>query len=67
MGNKSKKFSTKCVHEGEIKDTMYQGIVSPLFSLQLILGSEEMILKRNPIQDTLILQIKNFYQKKLPH
>ncbi len=31
MGNKSKKFSTKCVHEGEIKDTMYQGIVSPLF------------------------------------
>jgi len=31
MVNKSKKFSTKCVHEGEIKDTMYQGIVSPLF------------------------------------
>ncbi|MEC9065513.1 MAG: PLP-dependent aspartate aminotransferase family protein [Bacteroidota bacterium] len=31
MANKSKKFSTKCVHEGEIKDTMYQGIVSPLF------------------------------------
>jgi len=31
MGNKSIKFSTKCVHEGEIKDTMYQGIVSPLF------------------------------------
>ncbi len=31
MKNKSKKFSTKCVHEGEIKDTMYQGIVSPLF------------------------------------
>ena len=31
MENKSKKFSTKCVHEGEIKDTMYQGIVSPLF------------------------------------
>lgn len=26
-----KKFSTRCVHEGEIKDTMYQGIVSPLF------------------------------------
>ena len=25
------KFSTRCVHEGEIKDTMYQGIVSPLF------------------------------------
>ena len=25
------KFSTKCVHEGEIKDTMYQGIGSPLF------------------------------------
>tara|TARA_B100000989_G_scaffold221682_1_gene169406 strand:+ start:37 stop:1194 length:1158 start_codon:yes stop_codon:yes gene_type:complete len=24
-------FSTKCVHEGDIKDTMYQGIVSPLF------------------------------------
>ena len=31
MVNKSKIFSTKCVHEGEIKDTMYQGIVSPLF------------------------------------
>ena len=31
MVNKSKKFSTKCVHEVEIKDTMYQGIVSPLF------------------------------------
>ena len=31
MVNKSKKFSTKCVHEGEIKDTMYQGIGSPLF------------------------------------
>ena len=31
MVNKSKKFSTKCVHEGEIKDTMFQGIVSPLF------------------------------------
>jgi len=31
MVNKPKKFSTKCVHEGEIKDTMYQGIVSPLF------------------------------------
>ncbi len=31
MANKSNKFSTKCVHEGEIKDTMYQGIVSPLF------------------------------------
>jgi len=31
MANKSKNFSTKCVHEGEIKDTMYQGIVSPLF------------------------------------
>ena len=31
MVNKSKKFSTKCVHEGEIKDTMYQGIISPLF------------------------------------
>ena len=31
MVNKSKKFSTKCVHEGEIKYTMYQGIVSPLF------------------------------------
>ena len=27
----NKKFSTRCVHEGEIKDTMYQGIVSPLF------------------------------------
>ena len=27
----SKKFPTRCVHEGEIKDTMYQGIVSPLF------------------------------------
>ena len=26
-----KKFSTRCVHDGEIKDTMYQGIVSPLF------------------------------------
>ena len=26
-----KKFPTRCVHEGEIKDTMYQGIVSPLF------------------------------------
>jgi hypothetical protein len=26
-----KSFSTRCVHEGEIKDTMYQGIVSPLF------------------------------------
>ena len=25
------KFSTRCVHDGEIKDTMYQGIVSPLF------------------------------------
>ena len=25
------KFSTRCVHEGEIKDTMYQGIFSPLF------------------------------------
>jgi cystathionine beta-lyase len=24
-------FSTRCVHDGEIKDTMYQGIVSPLF------------------------------------
>ena len=30
MSTKSK-FSTRCVHEGEIKDTMYQGIVSPLF------------------------------------
>ena len=30
MGTK-KSFSTRCVHEGEIKDTMYQGIVSPLF------------------------------------
>ena len=30
MANKNK-FSTRCVHEGEIKDTMYQGIVSPLF------------------------------------
>jgi len=30
MANKTK-FSTRCVHEGEIKDTMYQGIVSPLF------------------------------------
>ena len=27
----NKKFSTRCVHDGEIKDTMYQGIVSPLF------------------------------------
>ncbi len=27
----NKKFPTRCVHEGEIKDTMYQGIVSPLF------------------------------------
>ena len=26
-----RKFPTRCVHEGEIKDTMYQGIVSPLF------------------------------------
>ena len=26
-----KKFSTRCVHDGELKDTMYQGIVSPLF------------------------------------
>ena len=25
------KFPTRCVHDGEIKDTMYQGIVSPLF------------------------------------
>ncbi len=25
------KFSTRCVHDGEIKDTMYQGTVSPLF------------------------------------
>lgn len=24
-------FSTRCVHDGEINDTMYQGIVSPLF------------------------------------
>ena len=30
MANKTK-FSTRCVHDGEIKDTMYQGIVSPLF------------------------------------
>ena len=26
-----RKFPTRCVHEGEIKDTMYQGIFSPLF------------------------------------
>ena len=58
------KFSTRCVHEGEIKDTMYQGIVSPLFMSTTYpwFGGDA---ERNLIQDILILQIKNFYQKKL--
>ena len=67
MGNKSKKFSTKCVHEGEIKDTMYQGIVSPLFMSTTYpwFGGDDP--EKKPYPRYLILQIKNFYQKKLPH
>ena len=65
MANKNK-FPTRCVHEGEIKDTMYQGIVSPLFMSTTYpwFGGDS---ERNHTQGILIHQIKSFYQKKLPH
>ena len=58
-----KKFPTRCVHEGEIKDTMYQCIVSPLFMSTTYpwFGGDA---EKNLTPDILIPQIRNFCLRK---